>query len=146
MLLVVFPKLSFHVKYLCQMCCVSFFTFLEVVLIVTYNCKVYFVACTCDNVLWVLWDVKSFYVTSGPWITNSPPLSVILKNSNNLYQSHLLEENSFKVLQAQRSRCQKERYPSSIETNFFAWKSLMKLRLGGIGDYGIWWIRKSIAP
>jgi hypothetical protein len=34
-----------------------------------------------------------FICTSGTWITDSPPLSFILKNSNNWYQSHLLKED-----------------------------------------------------
>ena len=42
---------------------------------------------------------------------------------------------SLKVLEAQRSKMFKREVPKINRDNFPAWKSLMRLHLGGIGDH-----------
>ena len=43
--------------------------------------------------------MKSFICTSGPWITNSTPLSVILKNPTIGIRAIFLKMTSLKVLE-----------------------------------------------
>lgn len=38
--------------------------------------------------------MKSFNCTSRPWITDSPPLSIILKNSNNINFDNIVKVSS----------------------------------------------------